>query len=531
MKIMGFYTSSIIIKETDMETYISNAKKIYQAVNEQIIAYGVRKSTGKTYVRLHVVDSDNNLSEPIELSRSQIDSNISVLMDYINIGRRELRELKNFLKIEWFSLPTIAEYKNLGFQRDNNNTITGYMGAKCYDSKGNELSKDLFSNLPICNGNLTEIVTNLNKYMASNIKRQIVLAHALSGAICGLVDRNIILSLVGESSTGKTTLQKLGVSFFAQSDYSGTVLKWSSTENALIKRLDGLSGVNVLIDDTQLSKTKHFAPIIYSFENGQSIDRLIKGNELAQRYHWSVSIGITAEKSLLDTFSDLGAVARMIEIPVCKNELFDDEKEVRKIQKLYNNSYGIVGTALVQRLLNHFSTDDIKSILVTEGTKLCRTNRKRISDNNILKRHLESDIAIILLTAKYANEYLHFSFDINKLKSALLDICEENQRTFDENKFENIIADSVYTEILTETIKAYPNHKRNGRIVVPSDLMKAFLLRYSEELHVKSAKVKSELARQGLLSERNGTYCWNHTIDGKNVTGYELIIKQEKSNG
>ena len=68
-----------------METYISNARKIYQAINAQIIAYSIRKSTGKTYVRLHVVDNNNNLSEPIELSRSQLDSNISVLMDYINI--------------------------------------------------------------------------------------------------------------------------------------------------------------------------------------------------------------------------------------------------------------------------------------------------------------------------------------------------------------------------------------------------------------------------------------------------------------
>ena len=514
-----------------METYISNARKIYQAINAQIIAYSIRKSTGKTYVRLHVVDNNNNLSEPIELSRSQLDSNISVLMDYINIDKRNLRELKNMLKAEWFSFPTITEYKNLGFQRDNNNKITGYMGAKCYDCKGNELSQDLFSNLPICKGNLTELVTYLNKYMTSNIKRQIVLAHALSGSICGIVDRNIILSLVGESSTGKTTLQKLGVSFFAQSDYNGTVLKWSSTENALIKRLDGLSGVNVLIDDTQLSKTKQFAPIIYSFENGQSIDRLVKGNELAKRYHWSVSIGITAEKSLLDTFSDLGAVARMIEIPVYKKDLFNDEKEVGEIQKLYNNSYGIIGTAFVQKLLCHFTTDEIKNILITEGEQLCQDYSDRVSDNNILKRHLEGDVAIILLTAKYANEYLHFSFDINKLKSALLDICEENQRTFDENKFENIIADSVYTEILAETKKAYPKNERNGRIVVPCDLMKTFLLQYSEELHVKSAKIKSELARQGLLAERNGTYCWNHTIDGSNVTGYELIIKQEKNNG
>ena len=514
-----------------MQSYINSAKVIFvkSDTNDKIIALGLKRSTGKVDMRLHVLHADGSISEPIELSRSKLNY-IDKLYDYISISKRELVSIKRNLENVWFTIPCLEQCDNIGIQRNGNKEITSFMGAICFDSKGLDLTKDIFANLPNFNGNKDNTISRINEYMCKNIKREIVLAHALSGAVCGIIDRNIILALIGLSSTGKTTIQKLGVSLFSQSDYNGTVLKWSATQNALIKRMDGLRGINILIDDTQLSKLKSFEEIIYSFENGQSIDRLVKGNELAKSSLWAVSIGITAEKSLLDTFKDLGAVARFIEIPVNENDLFDNEEEVHNIQNLYNNNYGVIGSEFVRALFKSFNTSELITYITDMGKILCNKyhdKMKEIENNNVLTRHLEGDIAIMISTATLANQFLGFKFNIEKLETTLFDICKGNYYTFDENKFENVIIREVYDELLSNGKAHCFINERNDSIVIPAKLMKSILLKYSEILHVKSAKIKEELSRQGLLEEKDGTYCHNYTVHGKNVTGYKLLIKEE----
>lgn len=509
-------------------SYINSAEEIFIVGNKKIIGYSLQKNSGKTDVRLHVVDENNNISDPIEISRSRI-LNVLEIADYVNLDeRRGINSLKKILHARWFSLPRITECTNIGFQRNKDNRIISYMGARCFDKNGNSILKDEFASLPQHKGNVTAVVSIINQYMRKNIKRQIILAHTLSGALCGLLGKNIILSLIGQSSRGKTSILKLGASFFSQPDYNGTVFKWSATQNALVKRLDGLSGVSVLIDDTQLSKIKQFAPIIYSFENGQSIDRLVKGNQLCESYKWSVSIGITAERSLLDTFNDLGAVARIIEMTAYADDLFDDVGEVGGIQNLYKNNYGVVGTAFVKYLLSCYGKEEIEKRVNQEGQRLCKTYRERIADNNILKRHMEGDIAILVTAAALANNCLGFSFQIPLLRSALLALCEENYRTFEQNQFEYMVAHTIYNDILAIGRECVPQYERNNTIVIPSNIMKAILIKYAAQLKVKSARIKEELATQGLLSERSGTYCWNHTFNGMDVTGYEIMIKEEK---
>lgn len=507
-----------------MQQYIDSAEIIYNTPNAKVIALGIKKSTGKTNVRLHVVSENGSLSEPLEFSKSQLNKQINRLYDYLNVDHWDLRKIYNYLDEKWYKIPCIEQCDNIGYQRNKDNLITAFMGAKCYNKQGHSILKDEFSSLPKAKDNFNDAVAFLNQYMYGKVKRQIVLAHSLAGALCGMINRNIILALVGTSSTGKTSIQNLGISFFAPHDYSGTVLKWSATQNALIKRMDGLSGVNVLIDDTQLSKIKEFAPIIYSLENGQSIDRLQKGNELCDRYNWSVSIGITAENSLLDTFHDLGAIARMIELPVYNDDLFDNEKQVSDVQHFYKNYYGIIGSSFVQHLLSNYNEESLLEFVNNIGKSMCQTYENRTYDNNVITRHLEGDIAILVASATLANQFMGFAFDIDTLHSSLYQICDENYRSFDENKFEKKVSTDVYDKLIKKVQTYFPDYHKTTHVIVPSAIMKEVLLEYSQSLKVTSASIKRELARQNLLAEKNGTYCWNHTINGKDVTGYKLII-------
>lgn len=158
---------------------------------------------------------------------------------------------------------------------------------------------------------------------------------------------------------------------------------------------------------------------------------------------------------------------------------------------------------------------------------MCDEFKERVAGNNVLIRHLEGDIAIIISTASYANLYLGTKFDIGELKTALYNLCEENYRSFDENKFENIVANEIYDRILALGREHFPQYQKDNRFVIPSDFMKGILLEYSTSLKATAASIKKELAEQGLLEERRGVYCWNHTIYGKNIIGYTLILKED----
>lgn len=517
-----------MLKNGEMTNYIANAKKIYSENNEIIISYVTKYDDGSSKVRLHVYSTVDDISKPIEIQMSRLGDDIKKLRDFIYIkDYSNICSIKRTIDAYFPNMPVIRCYKNIGYQRDTNGNIISYNGARCYDNAGNETVKDMFAGLPKCNGDFKKVVEQLNPYMEKNVKRQIVLLHALSGAICGLVKHNNILVLIGESSKGKTTAMKMGASFFSQPDCEKTVLKWSATQNALVKRMDGLSGVNVLIDDTQLSKMRSFQNIIYSFEAGESYDRLEKGSKLGEKYHWYVSMGITAEQSLVDTFEDKGAVGRMIEMTIRGNDLFDDTKEVDAIQKLYTDNYGIVGTAFIQKILEKYDESKITRMVEEEGKAAITKYKDDIKDDTVLARHMEGDVAVMTATARIANENLGFEFQIQEIQDALVGLCAENRRTFDQNKLGGQDVKDIYKDILASAKKQGPQYERNGRIIVPSSLMKNCISKYISKLNVKAAWIKRELVSQGYLAERNGANCWSHTIDGKSLSGYELIIKED----
>ena len=514
--------------------YIKYGDVILRTLSGTVLGYCVEDENNKKSIRLHGLDNKGKLTPPVEFSRTNL-YRASELMNYFPVDDSDIRKIKGVLKSGWYSLPRIIKYKNLGYQKAESGEITGYAGARCFEVRTGQPVKverimtDVFSKLPKYRGNISNVVDGLNQYMEWKMKRQVVLAHAIAGSLCGILRRNIILSVVGMSSYGKTTIQKMGASFYAEPDYAGTVLKWSATENALVKRLDGLDGVGVLIDDTQLSKLKTFAPIIYSFENGRSIDRLVNKNELSRQFRWHSAIGITAEKSLLDTFNDAGAVARIIELPILKSDdLFENEVQVKRILELYRGNYGLIGASFARYLIRDYAPEQLAEMVSHEGMLICQVYRKRISENNIVMRHINGDIAIILTAAKLANQYFGFRFQVPLLRSALIEVCVENLRTFEQNKFENVVASRVYVDIVETGRAEFPEYERGGKIIIPSLLMKAILNRFAQQLGVRAGQIKEELCRQKLMNERAGVFCWNHTINGKDVTGYEINIFGEK---
>lgn len=223
-----------MISDKEMENYIKNAKKIYSQNGQNVIAYVTKYADGSSKVRLYVYSTVEDISAPIEMQNSNLGSDIKKLQDFVYLkDYRDIRKIRMDIATYFYNIPIIRCYKNIGFQRDANGNIISYNGARCYDNSGKEIAKDMFASLPKYHGNVENIIDQLNSYMQKNVKRQIVLLHALSGAVCGLVKRNNILVLVGESSKGKTTAMRMGSSFFGQPDCEKTVLKWSATQNAL----------------------------------------------------------------------------------------------------------------------------------------------------------------------------------------------------------------------------------------------------------------------------------------------------------
>lgn len=129
-----------------------------------------------------------------------------------------------------------------------------------------------------------------------------------------------------------------------------------------------------------------------------------------------------------------------------------------------------------------------------------------------------------------------YVFSVTKIKNdfwlllfqdALVGLCAENRRTFDQNELTEQDIKDIYKDILESAEQQCSQYKRNEEIIVPSPLMKKYISKYIRESKVKAAWIKKEMASHGYLAERNGVYCWSHTINGESLSGYQLFIKKE----
>ena len=191
----------------------------------------------------------------------------------------------------------------------------------------------------------------------------------LASATIGFISKelsveNLIVNLVNDSSTGKTTACQLAASVFGSPILkdNGLVMSWNSTFNALQNKVAGNTGVVVVFDEASMARNDDFTKAIYSLAEGKETARMQKDGVVKQSKVWNTLIISTGEKSLFEASNNnSGLKVRLIELSHIVWTKSAENSE--KIKQIISNHYGFAGYMYAEELLRRGKNHIVEGIL------------------------------------------------------------------------------------------------------------------------------------------------------------------------
>lgn len=245
------------------------------------------------------------------------------------------------------------------------------------------------------------------------------------------------ISLVGTSSTGKTTAMQLAASFYSSIDDESVFSGFSGTNNALIYMLGKHHGVPICYDETTINNRISTADFIYTFTQGKDKLRLNQDSTLKQRNSWLCTGGFTSENYLVDASKDnLGLSARIITLDNYRYTTSAAHSE--KIKQFSGLNYGIVGNRLSDYLLKADSS---------EISRAYRNVKESLLQSHALNKcHLTDRLVInyawIVYTAMLYQE-IGIEVDVNAIREMCID--NHNKLSSEANPAERLyVRFSIY---------------------------------------------------------------------------------------
>ncbi|WP_214464606.1 DUF927 domain-containing protein [Levilactobacillus brevis] len=169
--------------------------------------------------------------------------------------------------------------------------------------------------------------------------------------------RNLLVSFIGNSSTGKTTAAMLAVSVAGNTQpfSQGSLMRsWSATPTAIPIMLDGNHGVPFVLDELSRFKGRDLTDVLYNLAEGTSRVRATKIATLRETSSWQTTIVVTGEHGLLDgtvSAQNDGLRTRVIELESVQWTSSSEEAEFIKTN--CSNAYGWLITDLVKWVIFH----------------------------------------------------------------------------------------------------------------------------------------------------------------------------------
>lgn len=304
------------------------------------------------------------------LSFIETPENVEAIMDYVLESDKQA--------------PTVYVHDKLGFYTIDNhlvflgNTMIGHP-TKQSSYRSPELSSPTNASQPektAPQGTLDAWLTIVNYRVLGNIHLQLALAIGLSAPVAHLLRAAKVIaevpfwSLIGESSTGKTTALRLMASCWGSPEESdGLISDFHTTETAFFAMLEGF-GIPHLIDEATREMNRDFAPIIYSLSKGADKWRCDTKGIVKARKKFSGVVVISGENSLFEQSTpNLGTYARMVELNLTWT---NDADHARRLSAELRRNYGTAAEPFVKLLLQiqEETPQLLEQLFDTELTKL-----------------------------------------------------------------------------------------------------------------------------------------------------------------
>lgn len=243
---------------------------------------------------------------------------------------------------------------------------------------------------------------------------------------------NILISLVGESSTGKTSAGCLAVSLGSKCSFTDNSMMatFADTSNALMRSI--YSSYPMLIDEGSLIRYNPTS-IIYELAEGKEKRRLTKELKSKSSRTFSTAIFMTSEKSILNLCDEnSGLYVRCLEFQGVSWTRSAESAE--KIKTICEQNYGFVIPIIARYLLKFMKDQGKEKILdrYREYQKGVISSAKEKKKYTSLTERLSKQVALILLGAEVFSEVTGIHLNISRIA----EFIEKETAIFDIEKLD-----------------------------------------------------------------------------------------------
>ena len=372
----------------------------------------IELETMKRVLKIKVYDCRGNGTE-VDIPRNMLtEQNILNLTEYgAQVDKKSASILIKCIENEETDAPVAFQHKQLGFSLYGDEQI-----FKGYEGYG--ITSEYVGGLEIVpRGSMKEWKKMIREEVLGT-PLEVVLVGALSAVVLDYIHQdyptdNILMSLVGNSSSGKTTALNLAVSAGAR--------PFSSGKSFMMSFIAYPAGIDEFTAVNHKSMTK----FLYSVANGSERSRMNKKMDIMETNEFHTSVFMSSECSILSSADDYeGLRARVMEFEGI--QWTKSAQSADAIKKASLSNYGWAVPLMAQYLLNN----ERKS-LVELCEKETASFLENIEKENPLMIRMARKVGIILATANIAKKALKISFDIEMIKRFFYENIRLNKEDFD----------------------------------------------------------------------------------------------------
>lgn len=380
-------------------------------------------STKEHYLKIYFFDAQGNRVDIVLPRKDLTDQGILGLLAYgVQVTKQDAKALIMSIINQEPEVSCILQHDSLGFSTFDNKTV--FLADKAIGVESQYNGKLQIGT----KGKYSLWKKMIQKEVIGNIALEFILAVGGSGVFVDYLREkiqvdNVIISMVSESSQGKTTAGLLMVSCGANPSFQGdsTALNFSDTQNALLSTIR--SSYPFLIDEGSLCRYNP-TNLLYSLAMGKEKNRLNKDYAKAEGVTFNTAIAITSEKSLLDMSDDnTGLLVRVMEISnISWTKSAQNSDNIKSIIK---ENYGWLVPKLAKKIISIVNKNDQDSIVTQYREWQSRFIDDAVEQGSYsgLTERVSKQCALIMLSASFIQDVMNIEMHLDDIVDFIEEYC------------------------------------------------------------------------------------------------------------
>nr|WP_210133555.1 DUF927 domain-containing protein [Staphylococcus sp. GDY8P197P] len=312
-----------------------------------------------------------------------------------------------------------------------------------------------------------------------------------------------IEDISGKTSTGKTTVLKVGSSVWGTNDL---ISEWNTTKVNVERKASMMNSFPLIYDDTRKAPVYQLADIVYQFSGGRSKGR---GNihSIDVEKTWKNILISTGETSIVEYDNGKGGMgARVITL---QDNPFNDDVDLNALYDGLENNYGHLGLSFIEQYEKH------KAEYKESFKGHAKLFVEKAGDNEVMQR-LGRPFALLQTSAEILNDIEGFEHDLYSTVQYAYESMKESNKSIDKPR-------ELLEGLLEELDASRNNITGAGYGEVYNTELKAIF--HKNYLCVLSKPMKDYLGHE----LRTITKEWEER--GYLIAGADRIVKQVKHSG